>query len=159
MPQFDQVDTFIGQVFWFIITFGILYVALVAYVLPRMAATFEQRSSKIDGDLATAEKMRQEAEDVRADYETQLAQAKAEAHEQARQVADEVAAEAAARSAELNAQLAEQAAKAEASIRAAREQALAELPAIAEEATAAMVDKLIGGVDRSTISGAISNNA
>ncbi len=159
MPQFQQVDTFIGQIFWFILTFGALYVILTAYVLPRMAATFEARSSKIDGDLAAAEKMRQEAEDVRADYEAQLAQAKAEAHEQARKVADEVAAEAAARSKELNEQLSEQAAKAEANIRAAREAALAELPAIAEETTAAMVDKLIGSVDRSAISGALSNNA
>ncbi len=159
MPQFQQVDTFIGQIFWFILTFGALYVLLTTYILPRMAATFEARTNKIDGDLAAAEKMRQEAEEVRADYEAQLAQAKAEAHEQARQVADEVAAEAAARSKELNDQLAEQAAKAEANIRAAREQALAELPAIAEETTAAMVDKLIGSVDRSAISGALSNNA
>ena len=159
MPQFSQTDSFIGQIFWLIVAFAALYVVLAYVILPRMASTLEERPNKIEGDLAKAEEMRKEAEEVRANYEAQLSQARAEALEEAKKASDEVAAQAAERSAELNAQLEAQAAEAEKNIRAARDAAMAELPTIAEDTTAAMVTKLIGTADRSAIAGAVSGKA
>ena len=156
MPQFDQVDTFVGQIFWLFVTFAALYLVLSYVILPRMAATLEQRANKIEGDLAEAAKMREEANEVRANYEAQLSQARAEALEAAKKVADEVSAETAARTAELQAELDAQAAEAEASIRAARDAALAELPEIANETTMAMVTKLVGSADKKAVTSAVS---
>ena len=78
MPQFDM-STAPSQVFWLIVVFGLLYLAFVKVVLPKMGGVIEARSNKIEGDPARAERLKSEAEEAVAVYEKALAEARAQA--------------------------------------------------------------------------------
>jgi F-type H+-transporting ATPase subunit b len=78
LPQMD-FTTFPSQIFWLVVTFGLLFVVLSRVTLPRIASTITTRRNRIEGDLATAERSRKDAADALAAYETALAQARARA--------------------------------------------------------------------------------
>ena len=73
------------------IAFGILFVFMAKWVLPRLNQTLEARRGKIQGDLEKAEQARADADKLLADYREQLAGARADANrivEEARQTAE-----------------------------------------------------------------------
>ena len=43
LPQLD-ISTWVGQIFWLIVTFAILYFALAQFILPRLRDTIANRS-------------------------------------------------------------------------------------------------------------------
>ena len=48
MPQLEQIHTFLGQIFWLVVTFGFLYVVLWKAALPRVASILLERQERID---------------------------------------------------------------------------------------------------------------
>ena len=60
MPQLDS-STYVGQIFWLLLTFVPLYLILWKVALPRIASVLEQRQEKIEDDLVRAEKLKVEA--------------------------------------------------------------------------------------------------
>tara|TARA_Y100001001_G_C7970165_1_gene295647 strand:+ start:131 stop:748 length:618 start_codon:yes stop_codon:yes gene_type:complete len=80
LPQFD-VTTFPSQIFWLAITFVVLYTIFSAKVLPEISSVIENRKNTIDTDLNTAEKLRNEADEVQKNYENQLSLARQNAQE------------------------------------------------------------------------------
>jgi len=73
------------------IAFGILFLFMAKWVLPRLNQTLEARRGKIQGDLEKAEQARADADKLLADYRQQLAGARADANrivEEARQTAE-----------------------------------------------------------------------
>ncbi len=143
MPQFD-FSTAASQVFWLIVIFTTLYLALRYLVLPRMTEVIETRQKKIDDDLARAERLRSEAEGVFAEYEKALADARARAGDQMKAAADAAAATAAERIAAFNAELAVKTGEAESRIAAAEKTARENMKTIATEAAGLAVQKLLG---------------
>ena len=75
MPQLDPT-WFASQLFWLAITFIALYVILSRLVLPPLQEIIARRINTVDGDIATAQTMKSEAELARADYERALAKAR-----------------------------------------------------------------------------------
>jgi F-type H+-transporting ATPase subunit b len=84
LPQMD-VGTFPGQVFWLVLTFGLLFLVLWRVTLPMIAGAIGNRRNQIEGDLKSAENMRQNAATALTAYESALTQARGRAH----QLADE----------------------------------------------------------------------
>src|SRR5258706_16099216 len=84
LPQMN-VGTFPSQIFWLVVTFGLLFLVLWRKTLPMIEGAIGQRRGRIEGDLGTAEGFRKEAQAAFAAYEAALAQARARAH----QLADE----------------------------------------------------------------------
>lgn len=77
LPQFD-VTTFPTQLFWLAITFVIMYAVFSSKILPDISGILENRRTHIDSDLETAERLRKEADEVQAAYETNLNHARNE---------------------------------------------------------------------------------
>ncbi|MGB8363909.1 MAG: ATP F0F1 synthase subunit B [Rhizomicrobium sp.] len=142
-PPFDT-KTFPGQFVWLAITFAFLFAILWRIAGPRIAGAIATRKGRIAGDLAEAEKHRQDAQAASAAYDAALAgarkRAQAVAEENRKRIHAEI--DKAKEAAEADAQATT--AKAEARIRATRQGALAQVAKTAEEAAIAIVAHLTG---------------
>ena len=143
LPQM-KVDTFPGQIFWLVVTFGLLFVVLWRKTLPMIESAIGQRRGRIEGDLATAEKFRKDAEGALAAYEAALAQARARAHQLADENRKVVVGEIDRLKAAGDAQAQKAFGIAETRIAAERAKALAGVRTAAAEAAAEIVHRLIG---------------
>ena len=144
MPQLEQLDTYLSQIIWLVISFGLLYLLMWKAALPRVAEVLQERQERIDDDLERAEKLKSEAEAVLAAYEATVAKAQAEAQAILRAGADAFAAEAASRNDAMTATLAREAEAAEQRIAGARDEALANVRDVAVGVAQAAAAKLIG---------------
>ena len=61
MPQLDP-EFWFSQIFWLVITFGILYLVLSKLILPKISDNLEARKSQVLDNLELAEKQRNESE-------------------------------------------------------------------------------------------------
>ncbi len=143
MPQFAP-ETFTPQLFWLLVTFAVLFVAMWRHALPRISGILEARQQRIDSDLERAAALKAEAERVAAEYEKALAEARDKAAAAVKAAGGEMAAEAAKRHESFGQELAARTAEAEQRIAAARDQALGNIKTVAEEAAGAATAKLIG---------------
>jgi F-type H+-transporting ATPase subunit b len=143
MPQFWPSD-FAPQLVWLAISFVIMYLLMAKVALPRVAEALETRQDRIAHDLDQAEQLKQQADQVIADYEAALAAARAEAQETVAKANAEAQAEAERRSAEMAERLQSQASEAAKRIDAAKQQALAELKDVAVDLAQTVAERLIG---------------
>ncbi len=145
MPQLQQIDTFVSQVFWLAIAFAFLFVVLRTVALPRIQATLEARRDRIDGDLDQAQTLRREAEQVLAEYEAAMAEGRDRAQSVIRAAAEEARQRADTAHAALAERLAGEIAGAEARIRAARDEAIGNIGEVAVDVVQTAAGRLIGG--------------
>jgi F-type H+-transporting ATPase subunit b len=143
-PPFDP-DTFGSQLFWLAITFGLLYYLMAKIALPRIGTILEDRNDRIADDLAEAEKLKQETDEAIATYEQALGEARQNAHGIAQAARDKAKAKIEANRHRIDVDLGEKIKAAEAGIAAVTATALADVDAIAREATEALVEELVGG--------------
>lgn len=143
LPQFD-FSTWGSQIFWLIITFGVLYFALSRFILPRLGAAITERGDRIADDLDAAARMQREAEEAGENYEQQLADARAKAHNISATTRTSVEAEIAAEMATADAELDRQQAAADSRIAGIRAEAMKNVDNIATETATEILDKLSG---------------
>src|SRR5262245_23341582 len=86
-PPLDP-GTFVPQLVWLALTFGLLYMLLKRFALPRVGEVIEERRERIQRDLERAEKLKAETEQALADYEKALGEAHARANAIAREMRD-----------------------------------------------------------------------
>jgi F-type H+-transporting ATPase subunit b len=142
-PPF-QPDTFASQLFWLAITFVLLYVVMSKIALPRVGAVIDARRSRIDGDLADANKLKTSAEDAMVAYEKSLADARGRAQTIGAETRDRLQAEAEKNRKTLDEQLNAKLAQAEKTIADTKAQAMTSVRSIASDAAGAIVAKLTG---------------
>ncbi len=144
MPQLDFA-TFPSQIFWLAIAFGLLYLALDRFLIPRIGGVIEERKDRIADDLDIAAGKKAEADEAMMAYDKNLADARAKANfiaAENRTVLDgQLAEESAAQEAELD----KTAAKAEKKIAKARSDAMKHVEDIALDVAADLVATL-GGI-------------
>jgi F-type H+-transporting ATPase subunit b len=143
MPQLDPT-WWAGQVFWLAVIFAALYGVLSKVLLPKLGRAIDEREGKISGDIADARRLKDEAEAQAAAAAAELADARAKAQRTAADAKAKAAAAAAERQSAEEAKLNARLATAEAEIRAARDQAMTNVSAIAVETAQAIVEKLTG---------------
>ncbi|CCQ72668.1 hypothetical protein [Magnetospira sp. QH-2] len=143
MPQFDPTY-FSSQAIWLIITFGIFYLLMVKLALPRIGEILDERQSKIDADLKSAEQAKAEAEAAAGSYELVLAEARSEAQANFRVVNAEVSEKAAVQDAALRERLSGEIAEAEGRIDKLKQDAVAKIAGVAAEVSQAVVQRLAG---------------
>jgi F-type H+-transporting ATPase subunit b len=143
LPQM-KVDTFPGQIFWLVVTFGLLFLVLKRKTLPMIEGAIGQRRGRIEGDLGAAEKFRKDAQSALAAYEAALAQARARAHQLADENRKGVVGEIDRLRAAADAEAQKAFGAAETRIAAERGKALAGVRTAAAEAAAQIVERLIG---------------
>jgi F-type H+-transporting ATPase subunit b len=142
-PPF-QSQTFASQLVWLVIAFVLLYVLMLKVALPRVAKIIESRQKRIADDIADAERLKEQSDEAVAAYEKALADARARAQTIANETRDSQAAAADARRKTLEGELNAKLAEAEKTIAATKQAAMANVRAIAEDATRAIVERLIG---------------
>jgi F-type H+-transporting ATPase subunit b len=142
-PPLDPTGV-VPQLFWLALTFGLLYLLLKRFALPRVGEVIEERRERIDRDLAKAEALKADTEQALASYERALSEARARASGLAKDVHAKLTAEVDAERAKIDAELAAQVAAAETRIGQTRAKAMAGVGEIASETAGAIVAKLIG---------------
>jgi F-type H+-transporting ATPase subunit b len=130
--------------FWFALFFITLYLLMSRIALPRVGAILDQRRATVEGDLTTAQRLKEDSDAAIVSYEKALAEARGRAQALANETRDKAAAAAAARRKEVDAKLASRIVEAEKTIAATRAAALAHVRGIASEAAPAIVERLTG---------------
>jgi F-type H+-transporting ATPase subunit b len=142
-PPLDR-ETFAPQLIWLALTFGLLYILLKRFALPKVAAAIEERRQHIERDLKTAEKIKAETQFALSRYELALTEARAEASAIAKDLREKLAAEAEAEGAKHDALIAQKLAEAEQRIAQSKARAIASVHEIAPDIVGAIVTRLIG---------------
>ena len=78
MPQLNP-EFWFSQIFWLIITFGVLFMVLSKLILPKISANLEARKSQILENIGAAEKQREASENKIKEYEKIILDSKNEA--------------------------------------------------------------------------------
>lgn len=156
LPQLD-LATFPTQIFWLFVTFIVLYIAMTKIAIPRIEYVLEERHSRIAEDLDKAEKLKADAEEVQANYEKALADARGSAQKLVNETKDEVSSKNAKAEAEADAAAVKQVQEAEARVETARSDALANVKDVVSEVAGDAVTKLIGvSVDKADLDKAVA---
>lgn len=142
-PPF-QSQTFASQLVWLVIAFVLLYALMAKWALPRVAKIIESRAKRIADDISDAGRLKQQSDEAVAAYEKALADARARAQAIANETRDSQAAAADARRKTLEGELNSRLAEAEKTIATTKQAAMSNVRAIAEDATRAIVERLIG---------------
>ena len=79
MPQLDP-EFWISQIFWLIITFGILFFILSKLILPKISFNLESRKSQILENIELAERYKEDSETKIKEYEKLIDESKIKAN-------------------------------------------------------------------------------
>lgn len=81
MPQLD-VSTYSSQIFWLIVSFGILCIFISTYIAPRIGMNLHQRTHFLEEQLALAKRLLEDAERLHVQSIEKLSHARHEASQQ-----------------------------------------------------------------------------
>ena len=79
MPQLEQVEFFISQLFWLGVFFVILFSVLTYITLPKIRAFLNQREDFIKSHISKQDELIKKAESITENYEAKLNEAKNQA--------------------------------------------------------------------------------
>ncbi|MES2753411.1 MAG: ATPase [Pseudomonadota bacterium] len=145
MPQISQLAaTYASQIFWLLLTFGLVFFTVGLGFLPKVQANIDSRDARIADDLNAASAARTAADQAEEAWRTRDAVNRDAAQARVAKARAEAAARTEATLAKANAANAERLAAGEAGIRDAGQRALAEIEAVAVEATQDIVAKVAG---------------
>ena len=157
MPQLNP-EFWVSQIFWLILTFGILYIVLSKLILPKISANLELRKSQISDNIEAADKQRKESESKLKEYDEIISKSKTEAKNIFNQVREKVLKDINAKKDVLEKQINEEVKKVEEEINKLRLEAPAKINKIAIDTSSELVKKLIGTeVNSSSISAIVDD--
>ena len=157
MPQLNT-EFWISQIFWLIITFGVLYVVLSKLLLPKISSNLESRKSQIQDNIEAAEKQRESSEAKLKEFDKILLKSKLEAKNIYKEAREKTLKEINTKKEKLENQINEEIKKAELEISLLRKNAHKKINKIAIETTAELLKKLIGAeVNNSSISAIVED--
>ncbi len=142
-PPF-QKDTFASQLVSLLIAFVALYLIVSRIALPRVGSVIDERQNTIEGDLAAAQKLKDESDGALKAYESELAAARSRAQAIGAEAREKHNAAADAERKTLEEKLAAKLSDAEKTIASTREAAMSNVRGIAADAASAIVQRLTG---------------
>jgi F-type H+-transporting ATPase subunit b len=142
-PPF-QTSTFASQLVSLAIAFVALYLIVSRIALPRVGGVIDARQNKIDGDLAAAQKFKDESDAAIKAYEAELASARSRAQAISNETREKLYAQSEAERKTLEEKLAQKLGQAEKTIAATRASAMSNVRGIAADAAATIVQRLTG---------------
>jgi F-type H+-transporting ATPase subunit b len=142
-PPF-QSETFASQLVSLLVAFVALYLIVSRVALPKVGKTIDDRQAKIEGDLAEAQKLKDESDAALKAYEADLAAARSRAQAIGNETREKLNAASEAERKALEDKLSHRLADAEKTIAATREAAMSNVRGIASDAASAIVQRLTG---------------
>ena len=157
MPQLNP-EFWVSQIFWLIITFGILYVVLSKLILPKISSNLESRKLQISDNIEAADKQREESESKLREYDEIISKSRSEAKDILNQTREKVLKDINAKKNLLDKQIDEEIRKAEKEIIKFKLEAPAKINKIAIDTSSELIQKLIGTeVNNSSISAIVED--
>ena len=157
MPQLNP-EFWVSQIFWLILTFGILYVALSKLILPKISDNLESRKSQILENIEAAEKQRENSEAKLKEYEEIILKSKNEAKNIFNQAKEKAIRDIASKREILDKQIDDEISKAEEEIKVLQNSASDKINKIAIETSSELIRKLIGTeINSSSISAIVDD--
>ena len=157
MPQLNP-EFWVSQIFWLILTFGILYIVLSKLILPKISNNLESRKSQILENIEAAEKQREDSESKLKEYEKIISKSKLEAKNIFNQAREKALKDINNKKEILDKQIDDEINKAEQEILAFRKNAPEKINKIAIETSSELIQKLIGtDVNSSSISAIVDD--
>ncbi len=142
-PPFET-STFASQLVSLAIAFVALYLIVSRIALPRVGGVIDARQNKIEGDLAAAQKFKDESDAAIKAYEADLAAARSRAQAISNETREKLNAQSEAERKTLEEKLAQKLSQAEKTIAATRTSAMSNVRGIAADAAATIVQRLTG---------------
>ncbi|MAV82250.1 MAG: hypothetical protein CMI90_02145 [Pelagibacteraceae bacterium] len=90
MPQIEQTEFFLSQLFWLMVLFVVLFLVLTYYTIPKIRAFLNKRDNFVKDHLSKQDALIKKAELLIQEYDEKINKAKEEANqiiEQARNTA------------------------------------------------------------------------
>jgi|TARA_S200000501_G_scaffold284335_1_gene268600 F-type H+-transporting ATPase subunit b len=157
MPQLDP-EFWISQIFWLTITFGILYLVLSKFILPKISSNLELRKSKIQENIEAAEKQRESSEIKLKEYDEIILKSKIEAKNIFKNAREKIIKDINSKKEILDKQIDDEINNAEKEIEALRKVAAEKINKIAIETSSDLLKKLIGTeINNSSISAIVDD--
>lgn len=78
MPQLEQVDTFVSQIFWLFVSFAIIYYFISKIASPKIGDIMRKRQDIVASDLEQASKYKNETLSITSKFEEKVAKVKLE---------------------------------------------------------------------------------
>src|SRR5262245_62906689 len=154
-PPFES-STFASQLVSLVIAFVALYIIVSRFALPKVGGTIEARQNAIDGDLAEAQKLKDQSDAALKAYEGELAAARSRAQAIGNETREKLNASAEAERKALEEKLAGKLADAEKQIAATRTAAMRNVKSIAADDDSAIVQQIHGATpDATTVAKAV----
>jgi F-type H+-transporting ATPase subunit b len=154
-PPFDS-STFASQLVSLAIAFVALYLIVSRIALPRVGSVIDARQNAIEGDLAAAQKLKDQSDAALKAYESDLAAARYRAQAISNETREKLNAASEAERKTLEERLSVKLADAEKQIAATRESAMSNVRGIAADAAGAIVQQLTGVLpDGNTLNSAV----
>ena len=122
MPQLNP-EFWVSQIFWLVLTFGIMYLVLSKLILPKISNNLESRKSQILENIEAAEKQREDSETKLKKYDQIILKSKTEANSMFNQAREKAIKDINAKRDVLDKQIDDEISKAEEEIQALRDNA------------------------------------
>ena len=157
MPQLNP-EFWFSQIFWLIITFGIMFILLSKLVLPKISENLESRKAQILENIEAAEKQREESDNKLKEYEKLILNSKNEAKDFFNKAREEILKDIDKKRENLEKEINEEINKVEKEILDLKNKSPEKIRKIAVETSADLVKQLIGAeVNNSSISAIVED--
>ena len=157
MPQLNP-EFWISQIFWLILTFGILYIVLSKLILPKISKNLELRKSQIQENIEAAEKQREDSEAKLREFDDIILKSKLEAKNIFKDIRDKTLKDINSKKETLDNQIDQEIEKAEQEIDVLKKNAPEKISKIAIETSSELIKKLIGAeLNNSSISAIVDD--
>ena len=157
MPQLNP-EFWVSQIFWLIITFGILYIVLSKFILPKISSNLELRKSQIQENIETAEKQREMSEVKLKEYDEIILKSKLDAKNIFKNAREKIIKDINLKKETLDKQIDEEISNAEEEIKTLKKDATNKINKIAIETSSDLLKKLIGTeINNSSISAIVDD--
>ncbi len=157
MPQLNP-EFWVSQIFWLTLTFGILYITLSKFILPKISSNLELRKSQIQENIEAAEKHRMDSETKLKEYDEIISKNKLKAKNILKETREKVIKDINSKKEKFDKEIDEEINKAEVEINLLKKGAPEKINKIAIETSSEILKDLIGTeVNNSSISAIVND--
>ena len=157
MPQLNP-EFWVSQIFWLLITFGILYLVLSKLILPKISKNLESRKSQISENIEAAEKHRKNSDSKLKEYDDIILKSKLKANNIFKEAREKVIKDINSKKENLDKQIDEEIKKTEQELEVFKKSSPEKINKIAIETSTELLKKLIGAeVNNSSISAIVDD--
>ena len=143
MPQLNP-EFWISQIFWLIITFGILFIVLTKVILPKISDNLETRKSQILENIEIADRQKEESQKKIDEYEKIILESKIKAKNYFNDAREKILEDINKKKAALNKDLDEEIIEVEKELSDLKNKSGEKINKIAAETSAVLIIELIG---------------